>query len=202
MEHEQNNGPLCHSKNSLYYETKFELMTKEIEDLRWQLHEKESDRRRSREDSGDSSSRMSRSLTLDGDRGDARRQLETVRQEADALRERLHQLEVDNRRTLVDGSVSAAAKGEGTATSLEETNKQLTSKVSLLEKRNADLLERLEKRGGDSSIASSSGQYKSITKLERDNGRLLSELNRLREAKPDFGKLHPSPSLSHIPHYY
>lgn len=181
MEHEQNNGPLCHSKNSLYYETKFELMSKEIEDLRWQLHEKESDRRRLRED-GDASSRMSRSLTLDGERGDARRQLETVRQEADALRERLHQLEEDNR-TLAHGPMPGGRAGS--SMSLEEVNQQLTSKVNLLEKRNADLLERLEKRGGDSS---SSSQYKSTTRLEKDYDRLQSELNHLRDAKPDFGK--------------
>lgn len=181
MDHEQNDGPLSHSKNSLYYETKFQLMSKEIEDLRWQLRDKDNDLKKLREEGdNNSAAHFRRSLSGDNNRADARKQLETVRQEAETLRQRLNQLERDNK-MLTGGSIAA---GAASLVSLEEVNQQLTSKVSVLERENAGLLEQLERQ------ADSSGgvRHKTANSLEKDNTRLRSELSRLREANPDFGE--------------
>jgi len=67
VQDEQNEGPLSVMKNSLYYETKFELMNQEIDDLRQQLQDKDADYKKLREDTSGTSKRDSLRRQITGE---------------------------------------------------------------------------------------------------------------------------------------
>lgn len=181
LQREQDEGPQTNSRNSLYYETKFELMTKEIDHLRLQLREREKEYRDLLEVEGQSRRQLRRAITIDCDKIDQRKQLEIMRHDADILRDRLRQLERDNERLERENrqySVAAA----GRQPSLEEENQQLSSRISSLERENTELLEQLHQQ------ELSDKQQKLLEEVERDNSRLVTELSYLRKSKPDIGE--------------
>lgn len=181
LQHEQNEGPMTHSKNSLYYETKFELMTKEIDHLRVQLREREKEYRDLLEVDGQSRRQLRRAITIDCDKVDQRKQIEIMKYDADILRDRLRQLEKDNDRLEKENrrySIAAA----GRQPSLEEENQQLNSRITSLERENTELLEQLHQQDLNEK------QQKLLEEVERDNSRLVTELSYLRKSKPDLGE--------------
>lgn len=131
--HEQTDGPLSLSKNSLYYETKFELMTKEIEELRWQLQEREKDYKKLREDTDTKAKRqqLKKAITIDIDTVDIKKQLDIVQQEADILRDKLIRVELENERLTTENKKQSNKLKSGQTTPGDSndgiTSKQMTS---------------------------------------------------------------------------
>lgn len=187
---EQHEGPLSMNKNSIYYETKFELMTQEIDDLRRQLQERDNDYKRLREETTGKSSKRDqfrRAISIDSDSLDTKRQLDIVQHEADILKDKLQQLEKDNDR-LIKENERLQSPQNSRAHSQETVGRNDKSSLSYrlvkLEEENSRLLVQLERQATDGDRE----QQQKYNEIECENSRLITELSYYRKSKPDIGK--------------
>jgi len=148
-------------------------MTQEIEDLRWQLQQRDTDVKKLQEVSSERQ-QLRRALTLETDTVDTKKQLSMVQQEADILQEKLGKLQVDNERLLRENRKFQLLAAR-------PRNDELAQKVSALEKENSALLSRLGEGNAED-------QQRILAETECENSRLITELSYYRKSRPDIGE--------------
>lgn len=173
VQDEQNEGPLSVTKNSIYYETKFEKMMQEIRDLRQQLQEKDNDFKRLREEMSGQSKRKDfrRAVSLESDTVDTEKQLTIAHQETAHLKERLRQMELNNEQLV------------------NENHKLLSSNQSPSPRHanHQPVSESISHTSSPSQIAGKITQDK-YSDLQHESSKLITELNCYRKSRPDIGK--------------
>ncbi|XP_067945030.1 golgin subfamily A member 6-like protein 22 [Watersipora subatra] len=170
VQDEEKEGPLSISKNSLYYETKFEKMMQEIRDLREQLQEKDADFKRLREETTGKSRRdqFRRAITIDCDSVDIKNQLDIALQEASQLKRKLEEVERRNEELVNQGRDDDRC---------QDNTKNIYADSNLLAARSETA----------SCLAEANGE--NDRKLNSGNSKSAYEQNQGKKSIPDIGEL-------------
>lgn len=182
MEGEQSEGPLSVSKNSLYYQTKFEVMSEEIEGLRQQLRDRDSDYKKLREEASGSGKRgqLRRAITIECESVNQETQLQMVQQEAERLRDKLDQMEKDNNQLVRENNQLQLVNSR--RSSVGQGSTELDQSLTLESNQNShsQCVSDMENK--------EDCEARTYSDLEYENLRLITELSYYRQSRPDVGE--------------